>query len=192
MSVTGEKPPKHERPHRLAAAPGPVLRPEDKVLAVVLLVVTFFLALQVGGIATHATGVSAIGGVWLLWPVLTAAMLLIVWRSRYAERRASRLLPGLRAGLIVAVLVFATFAMIKLHSNEQRCVDKNTMTVVAPANCQHQASQGSAGTQGSYAWYYRGRGTQVGDRVQDGSFTRPDQGSSGNGDTGGAGGDGSE
>jgi hypothetical protein len=192
MSITGEKPPKHERPHRPAATPGPVLRPDDKVLAVVLVVVAFLLALQMGGIATHATGISAIGDVWLLWPLLTAAMLLIVWGSRYAERRARRLLPGLRLGLILAVLAFATFAMIKLHSNEQRCVDKNTMTVVAAANCQHQASQRTAGTQDSYAWYYRGRGTQVGDRVQDGSFTRPDQGSSGNGDTGGAGGDGSE
>jgi hypothetical protein len=46
MSITGEKPPKHERPHRPAVAPGPVLRPDDKVLAVVLVVVAFFLALS--------------------------------------------------------------------------------------------------------------------------------------------------
>lgn len=175
---------------QLAAAPRPVFRPGDRVLALILLGVTFCLALQIGGIATNATGVSAIGDAWLLWPVLTAAILLIVWASRFAERLAGRRLPGLRAGLIVAVLASAVVAMIMLHGNEQRCVDKNTMTVVAAANCQYQASPASIGT--SYAWYYLGRGTQTGDRVQGGSFTRPDQGNSGNGDTGGAGGDGSE
>jgi hypothetical protein len=180
---------------QLATAPRPVFRPGDRVLASILLVVTVLLALQIGGIATNATGVSAIGDVWLLWPVLAAAILLIVWASRFAERLAGRRLPGLRLGLIVAVLVSAVVAMIMLHGNEQRCVDKNTMTVVAAANCQHQASQGSPGTTGtqdSYAWYYRGRGTQVSDKVQGGSFTRPHADNGGNGDTGGAGGAGGE
>jgi hypothetical protein len=190
VSATGEQLHQHERPGR--AAPRPVFRPGDRVLAIVLLVVTFLLALQIGGIATNATGVSAIGDVWLLWPVLAAAILLIVWASRLAERLANRRLPGLRAGLIVAVLSSAVVAMIMLHGNEQRCVAKHTMTVVAAANCQRQASPGTTGSQDSYAWYYLGRGTQTGDRVQGGSFTRPDQGNSGNGDTGGAGGDGSE
>lgn len=177
---------------QLTDAPRPVFRPGDRLLALILLVVTFCLALQIGGIATNATGVSAIGDAWLLWPVLAAAILLIVWASRFAERLAGRRLPGLRLGLIVAVLASAVVAMIMLHGNEQRCVDKNTMTVVAAANCQHQASPGSTRTRDSYAWYYLGRGTQTGDRVQGGSFTRPDQGSTSNGNTGGAGGDGSE
>jgi uncharacterized membrane protein YgcG len=189
MSATRERLHQHERP---LAAPRPVFRPGDRVLAIVLLVVTLLLALQIGGIATHATGISAFGAVWRLWPLLITAMLLIIYASRYAERRARKPLPGLRLGLILAVLAFATFAMIRLHSNEQRCVDKNTMTVVAAANCQHQGRPGTTGSQDSDGWYYLGRGTQTGDRVQGGSFTRPDAGSGGNGDTGGAGGDGSE
>src|SRR5690348_9775569 len=99
---------------QLAAAPRPVFRPGDRVLALILLVVTFCLALQIGGIATNATGVSAIGDAWLLWPVLAAAILLIVWASRFAERLAGRRLPGLRLGLIVAVLASAVVAMIML------------------------------------------------------------------------------
>jgi hypothetical protein len=192
MSATGEKLHQHEQPGRPADVPRPMLRDGDRVLATILLMVTLLLAVQMAGIATNATGVSAIGAVWLLWPLLAAAILLIIYASRYAERWVRKPLPGLRLGLILAVLASAVVAMIMLHGNEQRCVDRNTMTVVSAANCQPRSRPGTTGSQDAYAWYYLGRGTQTGDRIQGGSFTRPDQDSGGNSNTGGAGGDGSE
>jgi uncharacterized membrane protein YgcG len=194
MSTAGGQPHKHERPHRPPAPPGPVFRPGDRFLAIVLLVAAFFLALISAGLASNVGGISAMGYVWLLWPLLTVAMLLIIWAVRGTERLISRVLPGLRLGLTLAVLAFVTFAVVKLHNDEQRCVDKNTMTVVAAANCQNQANS-SPGNQDSYVWYYGGRGTQVGDEVENGSLTPPEEesgggsGGSNSGDTGDDGGD---
>jgi uncharacterized membrane protein YgcG len=187
MSVTGEKPPKHERPHRPAAAPGPVRRPDDKVLASVLVVVAFFLALMSAGIASSIGGISSLGVMWLLWPLLAAAMLLIIYAVRYAERLTKKAVPGLRFGLTLAVLAFATFAVVKLDRDGQRCVDAKTMTVVAATNCQNQ----NAGTQGSQdVWYYGGTGARVGDTVDEGSFTPPaGEDGGGGGGSGGSGGD---
>lgn len=190
MSVTREKSLKHERPYWPSTPLGPVFRPGDRKLAIALLVVAFFIALQSAGIASHADGVTSLGAILLLWPLLTLAMLVIVWAVRYAERLIKKPLPGLRVGLTLAVVAFATFAVVILHNDHQRCVDKNTMTVVAAADCQHQNAR-TRGNQNQDAWYYGGRGIRVGDTVGKGSFTPPEE-QSGSGDTGGAGGDGSE
>lgn len=157
-------------------------------MVIALLVVAFFLALLSAAMASNIGGISSMGYVWLLWPLLAVAMLLIVWAARGTERLSRRALPGLRIGLTLAVLAFVTFAVVKLHNSEQRCVDKHTMTVVAATNCQHQASPGTTGNQDSYVWYYGGRGTQVGDPVEDGSVTPPEEesGGSGGGGTGGS------
>jgi hypothetical protein len=150
------------------------------------------MALQSAGIASHADGVSSLGAILLLWPLLTLAMLVIVWAVRYAERLIKKPLPGLRVGLTLAVVAFATFTVVILHNDNQRCVDKNTMTVVAAADCQHQ-NAGTQGNQNQDLWYYNGQGTRVGDTVDKGSFIPPEErGGSGGGNTGGAGGDGSE
>jgi uncharacterized membrane protein YgcG len=194
MSTAGGQPHKRERPRRPPVPPGAVFRPGDRFLAIALLLAAFFLALISAGMASNIGGISSMGYVWLLWPLLTVAMLLIIWAVRGTERLINKVLPGLRLGLTVAVLAFVTLAVVKLHNDEQRCVDKHTMTVVAAANCQQQASQGSTGNQDSYVWYYGGRGTQVGDPVQDGSVTPPEQDGGGpgggtSGDTGDDGGD---
>lgn len=192
MSATREKPPKHERPYQPSAPLAPVFRPRDRTLAIALLVGAFFMALQSAGIASYADGVSSLGAILLLWPLLTLAMLVIVWAVRYAERLIKKSLPGLRVGLTLAVVALATFAVAIMHNDHQRCVDKNTMTVVAAADCQNQ-NAGTQGNQNQDAWYYGGRGIRVGDTVDKGSFTPPEeQGGNGGGDTGGAGGDGSE
>lgn len=78
---------------------------------------------------------------------------------------------------------------------DQRCVDSETMTVVAPAYCEGSATPGSSGNAQLsnlflYEWYFGGSGTQVGEQVQGGSLTEP--GTDDGGGTGGSGGSGGD
>jgi hypothetical protein len=131
------------------------------------------------------------------------------------SRRLERRIPSrpwrvpVRLLLAGAVLAAQTLAMLWLggvYNNHQRCVDPQTMTVIASAACADQAGQPG---QTSPQWYRGGTGLRPGDPVEDGSLVPPpsndnqdggvsgdvggddgDSGDSGGGDVGGADGDG--
>jgi uncharacterized membrane protein YgcG len=162
-----------------------VVRPGDGVLFCVLLLPAFFIALISAGIATAVGGISSMAAFWLLWPLLAAAFLLIVWVVRGAERLARIRFPGLRFVLALAVMAFATFAVVTVHNDNQRCINKQDMTVVAAAGCQNAGNQVNPGPD---VWYYDGTGTQIGDSVRGGSLTPPEDEGGGGGSGGGSGG----
>lgn len=135
----------------------------------------------------------------------------VIMLSRRLERRISSRpwrVP-VRLLLVGAVLAAQTLAMLWLgsvYNNHQRCVDPQTMTVVASAACADQAGQPG---QTSPQWYRGGTGLRLGDPVENGSLVPPpsddnqdggvsgdvggddgDSGDSGGGDVGGADGDG--
>jgi hypothetical protein len=130
---------------------------------------------------TAESGTSAMVDFWPLWPLLAVAFALIMLTARWSERAVRFQLHGLRAGLAVIVVVFAGFSLTRLHNDHQRCVDKQTMTVAAAADCQNAGSQVGGG-RGTYVWYYGGKGTQIGDSVQDGTLHPPAEDGGGGGD----------
>ena len=53
-------------------------------------------------------------------------------------------------GLAVAVVFLAGFALAKLHSDHQRCVSRQSMTVVNASDCQNTGIQGAVCAPGNY------------------------------------------
>ena len=79
----------------------------------------------------------------------------------------------MRLLLVGAVLAAQTLAMLWLgsvYNNHQRCVDPQTMTVVASAACADQAGQPG---QTSPQWYRGGAGLRLRRPGREGRFARP-------------------
>jgi uncharacterized membrane protein YgcG len=130
---------------------------------------------------------------------LTLLVVLLVRVIRRLTAIARSTLPAERhrvrpwfvdAGLAVMVFLGILWmtAVIDNGGFDQRCIDGETMTVVAPSNCEGPGTQSTSVD--TYVWYYGGTGTQIGDYVQGGSVTEPgtDDGG-GSGGSGGSGGD---
>ena len=137
---------------------------------------------------------------------LTLLVIMLVRVIRRVGAIARSALPaeqhGIRPWAVDGALAAAVFlgivwmtAVIDNGGYDQRCIDSETMTVVAASNCESSGSQGgSSGTVGGgyvYEWYYGGTGNQIGDYVQGGSLTEPgiDDGGGSGGGGGSSGGD---
>jgi hypothetical protein len=178
---------------------------------IVVLVVAGYIATAVVAVAVPADSQvlpSASFGFFILSVVTFTVLVVMLVRvvGRLIAIAHSALPAGQRrvrpwavdAGLAVAVFlgIWWMTAVINGGGFDQRCVNGESMTVVAPANCEGSGTQGGAAA--TYVWYYGGTGTRIGDSVQGGSLTEPgadDGGGSGSGggsggDDGGDGGDG--
>lgn len=131
----------------------------------------------------------------------------VIMLSRRIERRISSRpwrvpVRLLLAGAVLAAQTLAMLWLGSVYNNHQRCVDPQSMTVIASAACADQAGQPG---QTSPQWYRGGTGLRLGDPVEDGSLVPPpsddnqdggvsgdvggddgDSGDSGGGDVGGA------
>lgn len=186
-------PAKPARRQWLGDPPGPVLELGFRDYLIVFLIIAAIMAFTSTLIASQVGGISSMWFFWLLWPLLAGALALVMWTVRGMERLVRFRLRGLRFCLTLAVLSFATFALVKLHNDDQRCINKQNMTVVAAADCQNPGSQnpGSQVSPGQDVWYYGGSGTAIGKSVQGGSLTAPadDDNGGGAGSVGGGGDD---
>jgi len=181
-------PAKPARRQWLGDPPGPVLELGFRDYLIVFSIIAAIMAFTSTLIASQVGGISSMWFFWLLWPLLAGALALVMGTVRGMERLVRFRLPGLRFCLALAVLSFATFALVELHNDDQRCVNKQSMTVVAAADCQNPGSQVSPGQD---VWYYGGSGTTVGKSAQGGSLTAPadDNDGGGAGSVGGGGDD---
>lgn len=127
-------------------------------------------------------GLSVLGMVALDVVVVGAVLLVRLARSRWRR---------LRSGWWMAVVVLAAFGggiagLVQVRgTDDQRCVDTDTMTVVAPSFCQPVLS-------GDDNWYYGGTGAVVGNTASDGSFYAPGTGDGSDGGSGNVGDDGDD
>jgi hypothetical protein len=170
---------------------GPVIRASDRQYLGTFLLVGFFMAVFSAIFASDIGSISALWNILLLWPLFAGALVLVVWTSRAVERLLRFRLGCLPLLLTLGVFGLATFVLAELHNDDQRCINQQSMTVVAAADCQNAG--GSQGGTGQDVWYYGGSGTGIGSSVQGGSLNPPadngNDGGSGGGDTGDDGGD---